>query len=246
MKPSPVPSILLFIATAALLFSLFGRGWNTHVDEHIAVHSGPVWGEVCFDSGDGMECKTHTFLSDLGKGSMGPGRIFGLLFVLLGVGGTIVAGIAAILLLSRPRTATALVTVILVGGSAVIMLGLFVYGVSQGGRFEVPGYGFFLFFIGAILAVVGGFLGMSSSRGGAAQAPMRPGYPYGGPPPGYPAQPGYGGPPGYPQPHQMQQPMPQPVHAQPPQAGPAHTCGTSMTWVVQYNRWYCPRCNQYS
>ncbi len=234
MKPSPVPSILLFIATAALAFSLFGRGWYVHEDEHVSFHSGPIWGEVCFDSTDGMECKTHTLFSDLG--GLGPLRLISMLSVLLGVGGTIVAGIAGILLLSKPRSATALVTVILVGGSALITLVMFVIAMSKSGAGGLPGYGFFIFFIGAALAIVGGFLGMSSSRGGV---PMRPGQPMGPPgygPPGYPPGAGYGGPPGYPQQPQM------PVAAP---AGPAHTCGTGMTWVAQYGRWFCPRCNQY-
>jgi hypothetical protein len=54
----------------------------------------------------------------------------------------------------------------------------------------------------------------------------------------------------------MQQPMPQPVAAAPamqqpqqPQAAqgaqPCNTCGTPATWVAQYSRWFCQRCNRY-
>lgn len=45
------------------------------------------------------------------------------------------------------------------------------------------------------------------------------------------------------QPHQAQQ---QPQQQSNPQGGPpCPTCGTSATWVAQYNRWFCTRENKY-
>ncbi len=307
MKPSPVPAILLFVGTALLLFSLLGRGWYTANEESFSMAAGPIRSEVCFETGGEMECQSSTVFSDLGKGSMGGMRILSLLFVLTGISGAITAGIAGALLLGKPRSALALVTLILIGVAALIALGMLFYGLTKGGKSAVPGYGFFAFLIGAGVVIAGSIMAMR--RGGPAPRPG--GYAY--PPQG--AQYGYGGPPGYPQggqgypqggqgyppggqgyppggqgyppggqgyppggqqgypqsgpapsgpapgyaapgqPPAVAQPQPQPV-ATPPagaldgvqapaQAGPGHTCGTSMTWVAQYNRWFCARCNQY-
>jgi hypothetical protein len=345
VKPSPVVSILLFIGTAALLFGLVGRGWSTASGDGFSVKSGPVWGEVCmkrnFDSDSGeVECKTHTFLT--GEGSWGIARILGVFFVLLGLGGAIVGGIAGFFLLSKPRSALSLLTLILVGGSFLIMLGLILYGLVDRGKLNLPEYGFFIYLLGAVVSIVGAIMGMARSGGAAAGVPMgRPphwgqqpgygpgaggyqggyaqqpgGYPQQGGAPGYPQQPGApqqgyppqgyppqgapgsggypqgGAPAGYPQqgyPPQGQQPaaqqsqpmqpqsaqqsqpmqpqsaqQSQPIQPQSAQqsqpmqpmataasqpaaqAGPPHpTCGTPATWVAQYNRWFCTRCNQY-
>ncbi len=204
VKPSPVPSILLLIAAAILAFSLLGRGWTTHDSESVTVKSGPLWGEVCIDMGDGMECKTHTVFSNLGKNINGF-AILGLLFIACALGGMITSAIAGFLLLSKPRTALAMVSLILMSVATLIMLAIFLYGFSKGGG-DLPGYGFFLYFVGATLVIVGSILGMSSKRGGAPAHP-RPGYPpaYGYAPPGYPPPaynhtPGYNQVPGYPPP----------------------------------------------
>ncbi len=55
-----------------------------------------------------------------------------------------------------------------------------------------------------------------------------------------PRHPTYYAPPPYPYP-----PQPQPW-PQPPAATPScSVCGTALTWVAQYNRWYCMRCQAY-
>lgn len=275
MKPSPVPSILLFAATALLLFSLFGRGWYTINEETIRMASGPIRSEVCFETGGEMNCESSNIISDLGKGSMGGLRLIHLLFVLTAIAGTIVGGIAAIFLLTKQRTALALITLILLGVATLITLFTFLYAMSKGGRGNMPSYGFFLYIVGAAAAITGSIMAMR--RGGPAPRPA-----YGYPPQG--AQYGYGAPPAYPQqgypqgaypqqpqgaypqgpapgyPNQppayappQQAPLAQPVAAPagapegaaPQQAGPGHTCGTPMVWVAQYNRWFCSRCNQY-
>jgi hypothetical protein len=317
VKPSPVVSILLFVATVALLFGLVGRGWANVDTEGISIKSGPVWSTVCmkdFEGGsDEMTCKTNTFLT--GEGGWGIGRILGVLFVLLGLGGAVVAGIAGFKLLSKPRSALSFITLLLVGGSLLLMIISIVYSVVGGrGGFHLPGYGFIIYLLGAILGIVGAIIGMARSDGSPQQGyrpgyPQQPGYPPQGyqqpgypPQAGYPQQ-GYGQQPGYPQPQaqpqqgypqqpqgyppqgqpqqgyppqgppqqaqphqagypsQGQQPQQQgyaqqpqqpaaPPQAQPAQpaqqAGPPHPkCGTPGTWVAQYNRWFCTRCNEY-
>ena len=274
MKPSPVPSILLLIAAAILAFSLLGRGWYTHDSDSVSAKSGPLWGEVCIDMGDGMECKTHTVFSNLGKNINGF-AILGLLFIACALGGMITSAIAGFMLLSKPRSALAMVSLILMSVATLIMLSIFFYGFSKGGG-DLPGYGFFLYFIGATLVIVGSILGMSSKRGGAPAHPGygRPGYPpgYGYPPPGYNQAPGYGYPPpgGYPPGNQAgpgyappgyppaNQPpgYPQPAPTAPlgaadyaapqPQApqAPMHSCGLPMAWDPRHQRWGCQRCGQ--
>ncbi len=270
MKPSPVPSILLFAATALLLVSLFGRGWYTAAEESFKMAAGPIRSEVCFEaSGDGMTCESSNILSDLGKGSMSPLRLVHLVFVLTAIAGMITGGIAAIFLLNKERSALALITLILLGVATLITLGTFFYAMSKGGKSSLPSYGFFLYIVGAAASIVGSIMAMrrgspAPRQGGYAYPPQGAQYGYGSPP-GYPQGPGYpqqapGYPPqapGYP-PSQpayappQQAPLAQPVaapadarEAAPQQAGPGHTCGASMTWVAQYNRWFCQRCNQY-
>lgn len=253
MKPSPVPSILLFAATAILLFSLLGRGWYSINEDSLSMSSGPLWSKFCFENGGEMECQTHTIFSS--EGGMNIFRITGILFALTALTATILSGIAAIFLLNKQRTALALVSLILIGVATLIELGMFVYGMSKGGRggMPFPGYGFFLYFLGATLVIVGSIMAMK--RGGPAPRPAGYGYPpgpqygYGAPP--YQAAPGY--PPNQPPAYAQQQaPQPMPVagpagapEGAAPQATPPHGCGTPMTWVGQYNRWFCPRCNQY-
>jgi hypothetical protein len=260
VKPSPVPSILLFAGTLFLAIGLLGRGWTSHDGEGLSVHTGPVWGTVCFEDfrgGDEMKCETTFFLKDLGKGSFGPARLLGLLFILLSLTGMVMSPIAGFILLKKQRSATSLLTLIFAGGGLLIVILLFAYAaIDSPKHFDLPGYGFFLYFLGSVLAVVGAIMGMMRARGAAAGMLPQP-YPM--PGQGYaPQQPHY--PPQQPYPPQAQQPYPpqpqqspyapggqqQPYNPQAAQQGPAHpTCGTPMTWAAQYNRWFCPRCNQY-
>ena len=87
----------------------------------------------------------------------------------------------------------------------------------------VCGLGFVLLIIGIILV---------------ATSPSTPAYYYpqpaygapGAPPPMYPAQSPAAGPPAAPA--ASQQPS-------------CYVCGTPLTWVAQYGRWYCGRCQSY-
>ena len=204
MKPSPVPSILLFAATALLLFSLFGRGWYTADEESFKMAAGPIRNEVCFEaSGDGMTCESSNLISDLGKGSMSPLRLIHLLFVLTAIAGMITGGICAIFLLNKQRSALALITLILLGVATLITLGTFFYSMSKGGKSNLPSYGFFLYILGAAASIVGSIMAMR--RGGPAPGPGGYAYPPQGAQYGYGAPPGYPQGPGYPQPGYPQQ-----------------------------------------
>jgi hypothetical protein len=260
VKPSPVPSILLFVGALFLIISLLGRGWSTYDSEGISANSGPVWGTVCMkDFGDEVNekrCETHHFLKDLDKGKWGGMRLIGFLFVLMALTGMVMTPIAGGILLKKQKSALALMTLIFVGGALLLFLIVLLYALADSPKhFELPGYGFFLFLVGSIAAVVGSIMAMSRARGMSAGQLPRP-YPMQGQQP-YPPQqqpyPPQGQP--YQQAPQQQNPyapgaQPQqpynPQQGQQAQQGPAHpTCGTPMQWAAQYNRWFCPRCNQY-
>ena len=90
------------------------------------------------------------------------------------------------------------------------------------------GAGFYLFLLCSALVITGAVMGMSRA---AAAMPM--GYP------GMPMQQPYGG-----MPMQQQQPYGGQV-AQAPVGPPCNTCGTQATFVQQYAKYYCQRCNRY-
>ncbi len=98
------------------------------------------------------------------------------------------------------------------------------------GVFFLPicGLGLVLLIIGIILA--------------ATNRPAQPYYtaPYGAPQPGY-APPGAATQPYPPQPPVAGQPVPGAPFQQPS----CYVCGSPLTWVPQYGRWYCSRCQSY-
>ncbi len=107
-------------------------------------------------------------------------------------------------------------------GIVLIVLGVVLMIV---GIFFLPicGLGLVLLIIGIILA--------------ATSHPTPPYYPasYG------PPQAAYGAPPMAPAPPAPGQPAP----STPYQTPACYVCGTPMTWVAQYGRWYCSRCQAY-
>jgi len=266
VKPSPVASILLFAGALFLVIGLLGRAWFVMDNDVVSQHVGPVWGEVCFNSefresrAGEDRCETFHFLKDLDKGDWGGLRLMFFLFVLMALTGMVMTPIAGILLLKKQKSAMSLMTLIFAGGALLLILIVFLYEMADSKHFELPSYGFFIYFLGSVLAVVGSIMAMVRAKGMPAGVLPRP-YPQ----PGYPPQPmpqQYGSQP-YQQPQQPHLPAAQPAQspyapgAQPqaqapynpqPQAQqvPAHpVCGTPMTWAAQYNRWFCPRCNQY-
>ena len=106
--------------------------------------------------------------------------------------------------------------ILIVVGVVFIVLGIFFW--------PICGLGIVLLIIGVVLA---------------ATAPPRAAYA----PPGYY---GYGAPPTVPYPPQapaagMPVPGAPPGYALPT----CHVCGSPLTWVPQYSRWYCTRCQSY-
>ncbi len=87
--------------------------------------------------------------------------------------------------------------------------------------------------LGLVLLIIGIVL-MVTERPATQYYAAQYNYPppvYGAPPsqPGYPGQPAAGAPPvGTPSP-----------------AASCYVCGTPLTWVPQYGRWYCTRCQSY-
>lgn len=83
--------------------------------------------------------------------------------------------------------------------------------------------------LGLILLIIG--IVLWATQRTRTQAMYPPSY-------GYPAQPGYayGAPPTAPG-----APVPQAPYTQPA----CSVCGTGLTWVPQYGRWYCTRCQAY-
>lgn len=83
--------------------------------------------------------------------------------------------------------------------------------------------------IGVVLLIVG--IVLLATERTRTQAYAMPGY-------GYPAQPPYMYPP---QPPAAGAPVPQAPYTQPP----CPVCGSPLSWVPQYGRWYCSRCQAY-
>ncbi len=109
--------------------------------------------------------------------------------------------------------------------------------------------------LGVVLIVLGAVIMVGSVFGGPLVGPLcglglvllivgiviaateRPATPY------YYAQPVYGAPPAYP-PQAPAAPA-APAPATTPSAPGCYVCGTALTWVPQYGRWYCYRCQSY-
>ncbi len=102
--------------------------------------------------------------------------------------------------------------------------------------------GVVLIVVGAVLMVFGVFFGPVCGLGLvlliigivlAATSHPTPQYYY--------PQPAYGAPAAYP----PQAPAAPGAPAAPYQAPGCYVCGTALTWVPQYGRWYCYRCQSY-
>lgn len=85
--------------------------------------------------------------------------------------------------------------------------------------------------LGIILLIVGIILMVASPPRAAYYGPQYPYQSYA-PPYAYPPQPPAAG---------MTVPAPQTQYTQPT----CYVCGSVLTWVPQYGRWYCTRCQSY-
>ncbi|MEO8705433.1 MAG: hypothetical protein ABI867_35710 [Kofleriaceae bacterium] len=247
MKPSPIASILMFVGAAFLLFALFSTGWFTHSDKESSMAIGILRSEMCFDG----HCQSNILFSNMGR--IGPELLLLLGVLLFSLTAVIMAIIAGFKLFKPGRTALAVLALAFAGAAALMLILMLLKAGGMGGASF--GYAFYMFWLGAISAITASVMAMMRPR--APSAMMRPGMPgmqpmYGAPPQGmYPPQ--YGAPQqgGYGAPMQQQQPpMQQPMQMQQhpmgaPQGAACPTCQTPTTWVAQYNRWFCQRCNKY-
>jgi hypothetical protein len=225
-KPSPVSSIILLLGALILLYCAFGTGWFSLGDEG---GIGLIRMKQCYDG----ECRSklifdkHMHVEDM------------LLIVtfLMTFATAVVSAIAGLVLFKPGRSALALVAVI---GAGVAMASAVALLVKIHGFGITYGPAFYLFWLSTIGVLVAGILAMQRPAI-AGQMPM--GYPsqpmgYPGlPPMGYPGQPPMGGP--------VASAPVMPVAAMPPPGPPCTTCGTPTTFVAQYNKQFCQRCNRY-
>jgi hypothetical protein len=257
VKPSPIASILLLGGALLVLVSLFTASWfvasHSFGDHDVSFGIGPIRVSSCEDG----VCQGSTIF----KGRFEAATLVMLLTFVLSLATVGLAIPTGLLLLKPGRRALSIVTVA-IGGVAVLLFVIFTikWGLRGGSG---PGLGFILFTLGIAATITGCIMGMVRAPAAMGGMPMRPqmgGYPgYGQQPMPMQGQP-MGGHPGMPMQHQQQppmqqQPMPQPVAAAPamqqpqqPQAAgaqPCNTCGTPATWVAQYSRWFCQRCNRY-
>lgn len=259
-KPSPLVSILMFAGSLLLLIAIFSSSWWSASEGDASFSVGLVRGSSCHDG----ECRSMTIFD----GRMRIEGIIAIITVLITFAGIVCAVISGIFLFKPGRSALAIVAMSLVGGGALFAI---VYILMIKTRGMGISYGLPMFFLGFAAVLTGSIMAMVRPRAGPPMGMnpgMRPpmGNPYGGQPQyGAPqanpyAQPGMPGPgmPGQPPQGQPQQnpyaPPPQaqpaPVAAAAPsgaaaQGAPCGTCQTPTTWVAQYNRWFCTRCNQY-
>jgi hypothetical protein len=261
----PVKSagIMLCVAAALILVGTVSKSWFAGGDGRFQAKIGPMGVEVCMGSrcmdggGRGIDDDVQIFMTWAMLGGFAAAAAAGLF------GGMAVAG-------KKDKVPEPKIAKIAFGVALGGMLGFVIRVLAEGGKGDinpswagVPGIG------GVILAYVGmgklrPFLQARTSAPGQGPHQMPPqgqpyGQPYGqpmSPQGGQPMNPQGGSPMQYPQ-NQSSQPMqPQPQlaapHVPPPQGAAPQPqqhacprCGTPLHFVAQYQRWFCPREQQY-
>ena len=241
MKPSPISSILLFVGAALLLFAAVSVSWFTASFEESSFSMGLIRGESCHE----RTCHTATIFSG---GRLGAAGLLAILMFILTIASAGLAVPTGILLFKPGRRVLSLITVIIVGCAALLSIVLLVKYGKGDAKF---GIAFYAFWVAVIATVTACILAMVRAPVVGGQ-PMRPmGMHPGMQPQMYPGQmqqpqmyPGQQ--PMQPQPMQPQYMQPQPMQPQQaPQGAPCPTCAAPTTWVAQYTRWFCQRCNKY-
>jgi hypothetical protein len=213
--------IVMLACAALLLFGTVTRSWFVYGEHDFKGGVGLVGGYACSQGhceGKWFDTETRGLKPDI-VGEKYLGFLGGLASVAL----CVIAG--AMALGNKPRKIPLLALYIVVGITGALML-LFiarVFSETHGGGLKL-GYSAYT----AILGVIGAFiaaaamLGPVAKRAGAGQ-PVAMGYPM-----------------------HMQQPMMMqpPMMMQQPQGCPR--CGNQLTFVPQYQRFFCQRCQQYA
>jgi hypothetical protein len=251
-KPSPLASIFMFAGSVLLLWGIFSSSWFSMDFGGDSFSFGLVRGEECFNG----ECRSRSIFS----GRMGGHGLFALLIWAISFGGIVCAVIAGFFLFKPGRSALAVVAMSLVAGAVLFAL-FFILVVAKARGFS---YGIPVFLLGSGGIITGSIMAMMRPRPPMQHPPMgyRPmmgmpmGNPYGAPmgnpygPPLVPPMANPYAPPPQAPPQQGPSPYaPRPAvdaSAAPTQGAPCQTCQTPTTWVAQYNRWFCTRCQKYS
>lgn len=238
-KASPVSSILLFVGALFCVFALFSASWFGEHGSGI----GPVRYSFCYDG----DCKGGLIFKEMKHGM---GTELGLAILTdLGLLASVILGIIAGVAQLKPAKSGISMGAMICGAVAGVFGLAFALKMKDlGGGFS---YGIFLFLLGVGGVIGGAIMGMMRPA-----SPMMmgayPGYPMGGPNMGWPGQAPMQQQPMMPSGQvPMQQPM---MQQQPPQmsaprmqaqTAPCTTCGTPTTYVAQYQRYFCQRCNKY-
>ena len=226
--PAKSAAIMLAVAAVLILIGTVSKSWLTAGSGN--VHIGPLGIEACVGS---------TCVSVPTRGVPGDLELVMMLAVISGFASAALAGLIGFLALTgkRDKVPPPKLANIAFGLAAFSMVYFLIRGISENGELSWAG---FPAIAGVILAGTGlkkliPFLPVRSQP----QAPA----PYAQAPH---AQPPYGQSPA--QQSQPMQPQMAPPHAPPPpqQAVPGcPRCGTPLHFVAQYQRWFCPREQQY-
>jgi hypothetical protein len=219
----------MLLAGVLTLVGVFTRGWFT-LDKGEFEFGLGLMGSYSCAKWDGEErCEGKRFDTET-KGRDKDIHLWRFGGFAGGLGSSVLAILCGVFALTRkPRSAPLVVLYIFVG-IAFVFCSAYVFRVMSEMKGEMKpslGYSFFLTYMGLVGAFVAGLamIGPAAKKMAGGGMPM----PYG----GMPMQQGY----------PMQQPM---MQQQPPMQGQAcPRCGGQATFVAQYQRWFCQRCQQY-
>jgi hypothetical protein len=227
VKPA---GILLCVGSLLLAISLFTKSWISASERRGSTSIGLIRAEACFED----HCEGGFMLGELkhAPGGIVAAAVGGLIAFLVGLGAVGVSATAGGMILGQNRRRF---TTLAIGLIATMMLLIIILAAAIPTRGAGFGYSFWLFWVGGAAALTGAIMANMNKAAGAAVA---------GAPGMYPSGPMSGGYNPYAQPPVQMAPT-QPTGQQ-VQTGPAcPACATPATWVAQYNRWFCSRCNQY-
>lgn len=227
MKPSPIVSILLFVGAAFLLFAAFSSSWFAHDFGDSSFRVGLLRGESCY----GSECESmHLF-----QGRFRLENLVMLMTFACTLAGSILGGIAGLVLLKPGRSVLAVLALVF---TSIALFGAILFFIRVDGA--KVSYALPIFVVGALTTIVAAAVALGRPRLAVPMPPMRFGA-YAAPM-GHP----YGAPMGNPYaPQPGANPYAPPGAPAAAQGAPCAACSTPTTWVAQYNRWFCARCNKY-
>jgi hypothetical protein len=224
-NPAKAGAITLLVATAAILIGMISKSWATDPDGDIRI--GPLGMEACMDSRC-VDVPTRGVDEDI--------QVFMTIAMISGFAAAAAAGVfGAVSLGGRPDASPVpkgLANLFFVVGGLSMAIFLFRMK-SENAKMSWAGFSA----IGGVVVALVGLQMLApviAARRNQGQQPQQPPYPQQ-PPQAYAQQ----------QPPYAQQPQ---YPQQPPQqyvAPNCPRCGTQLHFVAQYQRWFCPREQQY-